>query len=106
VVPDSKSFSCSLLFLFDAGLIGLALSYSLSVTNLLRSVVRAFTDTEKEMIAVERAFQFVEEVESEPSQELLFPPYAWPNQGVVTFSNVVLKYRSVLLTYSMEQSPS
>jgi ATP-binding cassette subfamily C (CFTR/MRP) protein 10 len=27
---------------------------------------------------------------------LLFPPYAWPSQGVVTFNNIVLKYREHL----------
>jgi hypothetical protein len=45
------------------------------------------------MIAVERACQDIEEVESEPSKEVLHPPYAWPSQGVVIFNNVVLKYR-------------
>lgn len=91
VVPDS-SYSCLLMF-FDAGLIGLAISYSLAVTGLLSGVVNAFTETEKEMIAVERTCQYIEEVESERSLEVLFPPYAWPSLGVVTFNNVVLKYR-------------
>jgi ABC-type multidrug transport system fused ATPase/permease subunit len=92
VVPDAYSYS-QLFMLFDAGLIGLAISYSLAVTGLLSGVVNAFTETEKEMIAVERACQYIEEVESEQDQEVLFPPYAWPSQGVVTFNNVVLKYR-------------
>ena len=91
VVPDS-SYSRLLMF-FDAGLIGLAISYSLAVTGLLSGVVNAFTETEKEMISVERACQYIEEVEAEQSREILFPPYAWPSQGVVTFNNVVLKYR-------------
>jgi ATP-binding cassette subfamily C (CFTR/MRP) protein 10 len=68
----------------------------MSVTNSLGGFVNAFTDTEIEMVAVERSFQYIEEVESEPSQEVLFPPYTWPSQGVVNFRNVVLKYRSVL----------
>jgi ATP-binding cassette subfamily C (CFTR/MRP) protein 10 len=86
---------------FDAGLIGLAISYSLAVTSLLSGVVNAFTETEKEMIAVERACQYIEEVESEKTQAVLSPPYAWPSQGVVTFNNVVLKYRSVLSFISL-----
>ncbi|GFG31607.1 hypothetical protein Cfor_03186 [Coptotermes formosanus] len=80
----------------DPGLIGLAISYSLAVTSLLSGVVNAFTETEKEMIAVERACQYIEEVESEKTQAVLSPPYAWPSQGVVTFNNVVLKYREHL----------
>jgi hypothetical protein len=92
VVSDSYSYSCLFIF-FDAGLIGLAISYSLAVKGLLSGVVNAFKKKKKEMIAVERACQYIEEVESEQSQEVLFPPYAWPSQGVVTFNNVVLKYR-------------
>jgi ATP-binding cassette subfamily C (CFTR/MRP) protein 10 len=74
-------------------LIGLAISYALAVTGLLSGVVNAFTETEKEMIAVERACQYIGEIESEQNREVLSPPYAWPSQGVVTFNNVVLKYR-------------
>jgi len=74
-------------------LIGLAISYALAVTGLLSGVVNTFTETEKEMIAVERVCQYIDQVEPEKSQEILAPPYAWPSQGVVTFTNVVLKYR-------------
>ncbi|GLH14518.1 Probable multidrug resistance-associated protein lethal(2)03659 [Gryllus bimaculatus] len=80
----------------DAGLIGLALSYALSVTGILSGVVNAFTETEREMIAVERIQQYINHVEPENVQEILPPPYAWPSQGVITFSNVVLKYRDHL----------
>ncbi|PSN57205.1 hypothetical protein C0J52_05033 [Blattella germanica] len=80
----------------DPGLIGLAISYALAVTGLLSGVVNAFTETEKEMIAVERACQYINQVEPEKSREILAPPYAWPSQGVITFNNVSLKYREHL----------
>ena len=38
---------------------GLAISYALSVTNLLSGVVTSFTETEKEMVSVERAMQYI-----------------------------------------------
>ncbi len=41
------------------GLVGLAISYALSVTNLLGGVVTSFTETEKEMVSVERAMQYI-----------------------------------------------
>jgi ATP-binding cassette subfamily C (CFTR/MRP) protein 10 len=81
---------------FNAGLIGLAISYALAVTGLLSAAVNAFTETEKEMIAVERAYQYIDRVEPEICREIIAPPYAWPGQGVVTFTNVVFKYRCVL----------
>lgn len=77
----------------DPGLVGLAISYALSVTGLLSGLVSAFTETEKEMIAVERAQQYIKHIEPEVSREVIAPPYAWPSQGVVAFHAVDMKYR-------------
>ena len=76
----------------DPGLIGLAVTYMLSISGLLSEVVNTFTETEREMIAVERINQYLENV---PVENIggENPPYAWPSQGVVEFVNVVLKYR-------------
>ena len=38
---------------------GLAISYALSVTGLLSGVVTSFTETEKQMVSVERALQYI-----------------------------------------------
>jgi hypothetical protein len=45
------------------------------------------------MIAVERACQYIDQVEPEKNREIIAPPFAWPSQGVITFTSVVLKYR-------------
>lgn len=76
----------------NPGLIGLAITYALSVTSLLSGVVNAFTETERELIAIERVKQYLDDipVETVGGEN---PPYAWPSQGVVEFKNVVLKYR-------------
>lgn len=76
----------------DPGLIGLVIAYSLSITGLLSGVVNAFTETEREMIAVERVKQYLESIPVETGKGDN-PPYAWPSQGVVEFREVVLKYR-------------
>ncbi|XP_063975408.1 ATP-binding cassette sub-family C member 10 isoform X2 [Diachasmimorpha longicaudata] len=80
----------------DPGLIGLAITYALGVTGLLSGVVNVFTETEREMISVERIKQYFEDV---PTEDLTGdnPPYAWPSQSVVEFRNVVLRYRDYLL---------
>ncbi|KAJ8985379.1 hypothetical protein NQ317_007535 [Molorchus minor] len=80
----------------DPGLIGLAISYALSVTGALSGVVNAFTETEREMIAVERVNQYIKEIPPESTHFVIDPPFAWPSQGVISFNNVVLKYRDHL----------
>ncbi|KYM96883.1 PREDICTED: multidrug resistance-associated protein 7 [Cyphomyrmex costatus] len=80
----------------DPGLIGLAITYALSVTGLLSGVVNSFTETEREMIAVERVKQYLDNVPTENTMGTN-PPYAWPSQGVVEFQEVVLKYRDHLV---------
>lgn len=52
---------------FCAGLVGLAISYALSVTDRLSGMVTSFTETEKQMVSVERAVQYIEDVPSEVS---------------------------------------
>ena len=51
--------------MFVLGLVGLAISYALSVTNLLSGVVTSFTETEKQMVSVERMCQYIGGVPSE-----------------------------------------
>ncbi|GLV33119.1 uncharacterized protein CBL_10466 [Carabus blaptoides fortunei] len=80
----------------DPGLVGLAISYALSITSLLSGVVNAFTETEREMIAVERVNQYIDQVEPERSVVIVDPPYGWPSHGVISFNNVVMKYREHL----------
>ncbi|XP_076314216.1 LOW QUALITY PROTEIN: ATP-binding cassette sub-family C member 10-like [Tachypleus tridentatus] len=77
----------------DPGLIGLAISYALSVTSLLGGVVTSFTETEKEMVSVERVVQYIDGVESEKMEGIHQPPFSWPSQGVITFYHVCLQYR-------------
>ncbi|XP_061173578.1 ATP-binding cassette sub-family C member 10-like [Saccostrea echinata] len=79
----------------NAGLVGLALSYALSVTNLLSGVVSSFTETEKQLVSVERAQQYLN-IPSENLQGSLLVSPSWPTMGVVHFKNVFLRYRNDL----------
>ncbi|GFN76447.1 multidrug resistance-associated protein 7-like [Plakobranchus ocellatus] len=84
----------------DAGLVGLAISYSLSVTNLLGGVVMSFTETEKEFVSLERCQHYITETPSERWDGALFSPTVWPSEGVIEFDSVSLRYREAL-TYAL-----
>lgn len=77
----------------DPGFIGIAITYTLSITGLLSGVINAYTETEREMIAVERVKEYLDTVPLENKMHGDSPPYAWPSQGVIEFREVALKYR-------------
>ncbi|KAJ6651178.1 hypothetical protein lerEdw1_000730, partial [Lerista edwardsae] len=77
----------------DPGLVGLALSYALSVTNLLSGLITSFTQTETMMVSVERTEEYATEVPIEPQEELLQVAPDWPSRGHVEFQHVILAYR-------------
>ncbi|XP_075224680.1 ATP-binding cassette sub-family C member 10 [Lycorma delicatula] len=81
----------------NPGLVGLAISYILGVTAQLGGVVNAFTETEREMVSVERVDQTLRDTLLEEQHERVTPPYAWPSQGVIVFKNVFLRYRQYLM---------
>lgn len=61
---------------FFTGLVGLAISYALSVTDRLSGMVTSFTETEKQMVSVERAVQYIEDVPSEQSGKAKVKPFS------------------------------
>lgn len=73
----------------------MALTYALTLTGSLGSVVNIFVETERKMVAMERVSEYIEKVEPEATvltREIELP-FAWPYQGVVSFVNVHLQYR-------------
>jgi ATP-binding cassette subfamily C (CFTR/MRP) protein 10 len=80
----------------DAGLVGLALVYSLSVTGLLNGAVQSFAQTEMDMVSVERVMQYINNIEPEKSIENTNQQnmIIWPNNGIITFDSVSMRYRS------------
>jgi len=77
----------------DPGLVGLAMSYALGITGKLSGLVSSFTETEKELVAVERCVQYLENVPSEKSCGSITSPYGWPSDGVLSFKNVDMRYQ-------------
>ncbi|RNA35301.1 multidrug resistance-associated 7-like [Brachionus plicatilis] len=75
----------------NASLIGLALSYILSVTGMLNGLITSFSETEKEMVSVERAYQF-RNLDSENWQGIEQVSETWPERAKIEFQNVNLRY--------------
>lgn len=79
------------------GMVGLAISYALSISGLLAGVLNAFSETEQEMIAVERVGQYLKLPEEPNSDGTADAPFSWPHQGVIKFNNVYMSYRENLI---------
>lgn len=70
------------------------MTYALTLTNMLGGLVSAVAATECDMISLERVLDYVENTEDENvNEDSLSPPFAWPTNGIIQFSNVFLKYR-------------
>ncbi|NWY02623.1 MRP7 protein, partial [Nothoprocta ornata] len=93
--------------LANPGLVGLALSYALSVTNLLSGLISSFTMTETMMVSVERTEEYTTDIPIESQDKLVQwvtvscagpcqVAADWPSQGHVEFQEVVLAYRAGL----------
>ncbi|NXY47604.1 MRP7 protein, partial [Ceuthmochares aereus] len=91
----------------NPGLVGLVLSYALSVTNLLSGLISSFTLTETMMVSVERTEEYTTDIPVESQDKLVQSCSVshcyssqvaddWPSQGLVEFQQVVLAYRAGL----------
>lgn len=78
--------------LANPGLVGLALSYALSLTGLLSGLVSSFTQTEVMLVSVERLEEYSCDLAQEPLGHPL-QPASWLTRGSVEFRDVVLVYR-------------
>ncbi|KAM3622612.1 uncharacterized protein V6R79_001000 [Siganus canaliculatus] len=80
----------------DPGLVGLSLSYALSLTGLLSGLIFNFAQVEMQLVSVERTEEYSTELPTEPQQQNKQLPAAWPEQGWLEFRAVVLAYREGL----------
>ncbi|KAF9093229.1 hypothetical protein BGX29_010035 [Mortierella sp. GBA35] len=78
----------------DPGLVGLSLSYALSITQTLNWMVRQYTEIESNIVSVERLKEYVELKPEAP--EIIHdhrPPQEWPAEGRVDFVDYETRYR-------------
>jgi ATP-binding cassette subfamily C (CFTR/MRP) protein 1 len=81
----------------DAGLVGITLSYVITVTGSLNWVVRSASDVETNIVSAERVIGYGE-LPSEAADEVpeTKPAPAWPQNGAVRFEKYVTRYRPEL----------
>lgn len=78
----------------SAGLVGLAMSYALQITQSLNWIVRQTVEVETNIVSVERVLEYAELPSEAP--DVLHrnrPPISWPADGAVQFNNYSTRYR-------------
>ncbi|XP_042861563.1 multidrug resistance-associated protein 1-like isoform X1 [Penaeus japonicus] len=81
----------------SSGLVGLSVSYALSVTQTLNWLVRMTSDVETNIVAVERIKEYTETTqEAEWEIPMKKPEKDWPQHGVVKFNKYSTRYREGL----------
>lgn len=81
----------------SAGMVGLAMSYALQITQSLNWIVRQTVEVETNIVSVERVLEYAGLPSEAP--EIISknrPKISWPAQGAVDFNNYSTRYRSGL----------
>ena len=92
-----RNFGEELGLSISAGLVGLSISYALSVTQSLNWVVRMTSELETNIVAVERTKEYAEmPTEAPPIVKDCRPAPDWPSEGKVEFDHYSTRYREGL----------
>uniref|UniRef100_A0A674MDC3 Cystic fibrosis transmembrane conductance regulator n=1 Tax=Takifugu rubripes TaxID=31033 RepID=A0A674MDC3_TAKRU len=87
------TFGCLLLRdQLDAGSVGLALTYAVTLMGMFQWAVRQSAEVENLMTSVERVIEYTELEGEAPWQTQKRPPPDWPSKGLVTFDQVSFSY--------------
>ncbi|KAK2768155.1 hypothetical protein FQN54_000007 [Arachnomyces sp. PD_36] len=80
-----------------SGMVGLAMSYALQITQSLNWIVRQTVEVETNIVSVERVLEYATLPSEAP--DVIFknrPNISWPAQGAVSFKNYSTRYREGL----------
>ncbi|KAG0371859.1 hypothetical protein BGX24_001074 [Mortierella sp. AD032] len=94
----------------DPSLVGLTISFAMSITEEITSLVRIGCDFQNHLVAVERVIEYTDlETEAPEHTNVVLPP-DWPNQGHIRFKNYSTRYREglalVIKNISLEIMPA
>ncbi|KAI8093508.1 multi drug resistance-associated protein MRP [Halteromyces radiatus] len=79
----------------DPGLVGLSVSYALSVTQALNWVIRAFCEIETNVVSVERIKEYID-LPREKYDSIRGVSPMWPEKGEIEFNGYATRYRAGL----------
>ncbi|XP_030637683.1 ATP-binding cassette sub-family C member 4 [Chanos chanos] len=89
------AFGCLLLRnSLEAGDVGLALSYAVTLMGMFQWGVRQSAEVENMMTSVERVVEYTELESEAPWETQKRPPPNWPSQGLIAFDQVNFSYSS------------
>ncbi|KAF8936499.1 hypothetical protein BGZ47_009465 [Haplosporangium gracile] len=80
----------------DPSLVGLALTYALSMVTFINALVRTFSEVQNLLISVERVLEYSENPIEAPVDTGVQLPPNWPEHGRVVFKNYSARYREGL----------
>ncbi|XP_056606564.1 multidrug resistance-associated protein 4 [Triplophysa dalaica] len=87
------AFGCLLLKdSLEAGAVGLALSYAVTLMGMFQWGVRQSAEVENMMTSVERVVEYTELESEAPWETQKRPPPDWPNRGLITFDKINFSY--------------
>jgi ATP-binding cassette subfamily C (CFTR/MRP) protein 1 len=78
----------------SAGMVGLAMSYALQITQYLNWTVQLSVEVETNIVSVERVLEYAQ-LPSE-AEDIVYgnrPTKSWPEQGAVVFNDYSMRYR-------------
>lgn len=76
----------------DAGLVGLSVSYALSVTQSLNWVIRSYCEIETNVVSVERIKEYID-LPTEKYNAIRGVSPMWPEKGLIEFRDYATRYR-------------
>ncbi|KAG9065094.1 Canalicular multispecific organic anion transporter 2 [Linnemannia hyalina] len=94
----------------DPSLVGLTISFAMSITEEITSLVRIGCDFQNHLVAVERVIEYTDLKTEAPEHTNVVLPPNWPSQGHIRFKNYSTRYRDgldlVLKNISLEILPA
>ncbi|KAF9136196.1 Canalicular multispecific organic anion transporter 2 [Mortierella sp. GBA39] len=80
----------------DPSLVGLTISFAMSITEEITSLVRIGCDFQNHLVAVERVIEYTDLKTEAPEHTNVVLPPNWPKQGHIRFKNYSTRYRDGL----------
>ncbi|KAF9112682.1 hypothetical protein BGX27_002943 [Mortierella sp. AM989] len=77
----------------DPSIIGLSLTFAMSVTDNIMWLCRDFTEWQSHLVAVERVQEYTDKHTEAPETSAKVIPETWPDQGRLEFQNFSARYR-------------